>query len=149
MVEYRGGLLQRQRALEVGVAEKCGDVEVTDACAKDEVIGHHGRWLFYGEYLGWIKAGIEPATHREVLDRCPWYLFTTPPLESESKVEFQVRRTREQHELRRSLLESVEMADEDELLKSTRAPKLKRSSRHFFNIHKQPDHETKYDSNAA
>ena len=40
------------------------------------------------------------------------------------------------------------MADEDELLKSTRAPKLKRSSRHFFNIHKQPDHEAKYDSNA-
>ena len=71
-----------------------------------------------------------------------------PPLESESKVEFRVRKTREQIELRRSLLESVEMADEDELLKSTRAPKLKRSSRHFFNIHKQPDHETKYDSNA-
>ena len=68
--------------------------------------------------------------HCEVLNRCPWYLCTTPPLESESKVEFRVRRKREQLELRRSLLESVKMADEDEFLKSTRAPKLKRSSRH-------------------
>ena len=67
---------------------KCGDVEVTDACVKDELIGHHGRWLFYGEYLEWIKAGIELVAHREVLDRCPWYLCTTPSLESESKVEF-------------------------------------------------------------
>ena len=79
--------------------------------------------------------------HKEMIKN-PWMICTKLPLEKEIKKEFRQRRVREQLEIRRAMMECVDMGDEDPLASSERHRKAKSISRHFVNIHPDPSYVT-------
>ena len=82
---------------------------------------------------------MDIAAHKKVISKNPWMICTKLPLEKETKNEFRQRRVREQLEIRRAMMECVDMGDEDPLASSERHRKTKSISRHFVNIH--PDNK--------